>query len=61
MRVACSLTPSGARALGGASHAPDTVVKVTEHGYMIHDRVLRPVRVKAKIGGADMQVDGSGL
>jgi molecular chaperone GrpE len=28
-----------------AEHPPNTVMQVLEHGYMLHDRVLRPARV----------------
>jgi molecular chaperone GrpE len=36
-------------------HPPMTVVQVLEHGYMIHDRVLRPARVAVSISPPDGQ------
>jgi molecular chaperone GrpE len=33
-----------------AEHPPNTVLKVVENGYKIHDRVLRPARVIVAVG-----------
>jgi molecular chaperone GrpE len=41
-------------------HPPMTVVQVLEHGYMIHDRVLRPARVAVSMAPAGDQPDGGG-
>jgi molecular chaperone GrpE len=39
-------------------HPPMTVLQVLEHGYLIHDRVLRPARVVVSMAPAGDQTDG---
>jgi molecular chaperone GrpE len=45
------------------SQAPGTIIRVVEHGYTIHDRLLRPARVIVSKGRvrAQPEIDDSDL